>query len=466
MFVVPNRFMGWIRPIALVASGISVLVALEVLRRFDQSSGGVQIFELILNRYYPMGVDGFSLPMILLAVVLCFLSLLVSDIIHEQVKGYYLSMLLLESAILGVFLAQDWLFFYICWELTIVPLFFLINRWGGEYRIQAAMNFIIYTMGGSVFMLIALLVAFDNSGAHTFSMQDIGNGLRSLPRGIQVSLFLGFLIGFGVKMPIFPLHGWISLAHVQAPSPVSMLLSGILLKMGSYGLIRASAMLPQAFVDLQGVLATLALVNLLYGGLLAWRQSDLKSIVAYSSVSHMGVVLLGIAAMNQAGLTGAIMQMVAHGIVSGSLFLLIGSLYYRTHTREASSYGGLIQIAPRFTVCTSLAFAGAVGIPGTAGFIAELHTLIGAFQRWEWLAALLSVGMMISAAYAVRTIGQLFTGPLRSNMLTVLDLRHYELLSAGTLAIAITVLGVAPYQFLLLVTPSVLHLQAIFIGYM
>ncbi len=455
--LIPRRFERWIRSIALATSAIAVFVAIDVLRRFDPSTGNLPILEPLLGQYYALGVDGLSLPMVLLAVGLCLVALLASTTIQEQIKSYYLSMLLLESAILGVFLTQDWLFFYICWELTILPLFFLINRWGGKRRLQAALNFILYTMGGSVFMLIALLIAFDKAGVHTFTMQDMTQGLHALPREIQIPIFLGLLVGFGVKMPIFPLHGWISLAHVEAPSPVSILLSGILLKMGSYGLLRASAMLPQALVAMQDVLAALALIGMLYGGLLAWRQSDLKAMVAYSSVSHMGVVLLGIATLKEAGVTGAVLQMVAHGIVAGSLFLLLGSLYHHTHTREVSQYGGLMQTTPRFALLTTLAFAGAVGIPGTSGFIAELHALVGVFERWGWLALLLSAGMMISAVYAVRTVGRLFTGPLRVGMEAVPDLRHHELLAAGLLAAAITVLGVSPYPLLQLVIPYTLH---------
>lgn len=471
LLLIPSRFEKWIRLTAITASGVTLLATGEVLRRFDFSLGNIQFLGKAswrpgLESYQALGVDGFSLPMVLLAAGLCFVAILASETIHERIKEYYFSVLFLESTMLGVFLAQDWSFFYICWELTLIPLFFLINRWGGEKRLQAALNFVIYTMGGSVFMLIALLFAFDKAGGHSFAMQEMATNLRSLSPETQILIFLGFLIGFGVKMPIFPLHGWLSLAHVQAPTPVSILLSGILLKMGSYGLIRTAAMLPQALVGLQGVLAILAFINLLYGGLLAWRQSDLKAMVAYSSVSHMGIVLLGITTLNQAGLTGAMMQMVAHGVVAGSLFLLIGSLYHHTHTREVSHYGGLIRITPRFAVLTSLAFMGAVGIPGTAGFIAELHAIIGTFQRWGWVALLLSVGMMISAAYAVRTISGIFTGPLRAGMEAIPDLRHHELLAAGGLAIAITVLGVFPYSLLQLVTPSIEHFQALFAGYL
>ena len=313
-------------------------------------------------------------------------------------------------------------------------------------------------------MLISLLATFDTLPGHSFAMSSMAAGARALPEHTQVLIFLGFLIGFGVKMPIFPLHGWLPLAHVEAPSPISILLSGILLKMGSYGLIRAADMLPAAVVALQGVLVGLALVSLIYGGLLAWRQSDLKAMIAYSSISHMGVVLLGIAALNVSGLTGAVMQMVAHGLVAGALFLLIGLLYERTHTREVGHYSSLVRVTPRFAFFTTLALIAAVGMPGTAGFVAELHALIGGFERWGWLVVTLSVGMLISAAYAVRTVGRLFTGPVRVEMRTVQDLRTTEMIAAGTLAAGIVLLGVFPSPALHLMAASIAQFAATFPG--
>ncbi|HIE53939.1 MAG TPA: NADH-quinone oxidoreductase subunit M, partial [Chromatiaceae bacterium] len=348
--------------------------------------------------------------------------------------------------------------FYIFWELTLIPLFFLIDRWGGVNRQGAALNFVLYTMGGSVFMLISLLVLFDSVPGHSFAMADLTEGGRLLPADVQVLIFLGFLIGFGVKMPIFPLHGWLPLAHVEAPSPVSILLSGILLKMGAYGLLRAAGTLPEAVLSLQGLLVSLALVSLVYGGLLAWRQTDLKAMIAYSSVSHMGVVLLGIASLNLAGFTGAVMQMVAHGLVAAALFLLIGLLYERTHTRNIEHYGSLVRITPRFAFFTIFAFVAAVGLPGTVGFVAELHALVGGFQRWGWLVVILSFGVLISAAYAIRTVGRPFTGPVRPAMREVEDLCGGETFAAGVLALGILLLGIYPAPALQLFTATVTEL--------
>jgi NADH-quinone oxidoreductase subunit M len=319
-------------------------------------------------------------------------------------------------------------------------------------------------MGGAVFLLVALLVLYDTVPGHSFDMLNLAAGARALPTELQVAIFLGMFIGFGVKMPVFPLHGWLPLAHVEAPSPVSILLSGVLLKMGSYGLIRAASMLPEAMHALQGTLAALAVFSLLYGGLLAWRQTDLKAMVAYSSISHMGVVLLGIAALNPIGLTGAVMQMVAHGLVAGALFLLIGLLYERTHTRDVSHYSSLVRTAPRFAFFTSLAFVAAVGMPGTASFIAELHAIIGGFERWGWVMVAVSLGVLVSAAYAVRTVGRLFTGPVRAEMRGVADLARGELVAASVLAAGIVVLGLVPTPALDVVTASVRQLSALFAG--
>ncbi len=438
-----------------------------LLVNFDSADPNIQFFETHawnprVGSAFTLGVDGFSLPMVVLATLLTLVAVLASGGIQKRARGYYVLLLLLESAMLGVFTARDWSLFYVFWELTLIPLFFLIDRYGGANKHRAALNFVLYTMGGSVFMLISLLMLYDVSPAHTFGMAELRDTGRTLPQATQVWLFLGLLIGFGVKMPVFPLHGWLPLAHVEAPSPVSILLSGVLLKMGSYGLIRAASALPSGVEALQTPLAVLAMVSLVYGGLLAWRQRDLKAMVAYSSVSHMGVVLLGIAALNVAGLTGAVMQMVAHGLVAGALFLLIGLLYERTHTRDIADYSSLVRVMPRFAFFTVLAFIAAVGLPGTAGFVAELHALIGGFARWGGWVVILSLGVLISAAYAMRTVGRLFTGPLRESMKNVPDLTRTELAAASVLSAGILFLGLWPAPALNLVAASVDRLAQLF----
>lgn len=466
LFFFPAHKTGLIRYSALVTAAATLLLSCWIAFQFDAGYAGMQFEEFRrwnpkLGTSFSLGVDGFSLPMVLLAALLVFVSLLASRSIRLRVKGYYILVLLLEAAVLGVFLARDWSLFYVFWEFTLIPLFFLINRWGGENRNSASLNFVLYTMGGSVFMLISLLVLFDYTPDHSFSMAAMSEGAQVLSADTQTLIFLGFLIGFGVKMPIFPLHGWLPLAHVEAPSPVSILLSGILLKMGSYGLIRAAEMLPDAISRLQDTLALLAIINLIYGGLLAWRQVDLKKMIAYSSVSHMGVVLLGIAALNTAGLTGAVYQMVAHGLVAGALFLLIGLLYERTKTRNVAHYSSLVKTMPRFAFFTVLALIGAVGMPGTAGFVAELHVVVGGFEEWGWLVVLVSVGVLVSATYAIRTIGRLFTGPVRPQMRDIPDLGPSEVLAASVLGVGIVLLGIFPAPLLYLMHTSVEQLSEI-----
>lgn len=465
--VVPKSAVNLVRPIALSASAICLIVSWSLLTEFSSSSGSLQFVEHIpwnprLGTSYSVGVDGISLPLVLLATLLCFIALLSSYKQENQGKGYYALMLLLESALLGVFVAQDWSLFYIFWELTLIPLFFLIDGWGGKRKHQAALNFVLYTMGGSVFMLVSLLLVFDSMPAHSFAMADMLAAPEYIKPATQILILLGFLIGFGVKIPLVPIHGWLSLAHVEAPSPVSILLSGILLKMGAYGLIRAAIMLPGAIESLQTVLMGIALFGVVYGGLLAWRQSDLKAMIAYSSISHMGVVVLGIATLSVTGLTGAVAQMVAHGLVAGALFLLIGLLYNLTGTREVSDYSSLIKTMPRFAFFTVLAFVAAVAMPGTAGFIAEVHIMIAGYHEWGLLIIILSLGVLISAAYAIRTVIRLFSGPVREQMKDLPDLSRVDFIAVGILSFWIVILGVFPSLLLNLISASATRLGMVF----
>ncbi|MGZ5612333.1 MAG: complex I subunit 4 family protein [Methylobacter sp.] len=442
--------------IANLFTTIAFLLVCWLLSIYNVHDAGLQFNEYYplnpkLGSAYALGIDGLSMPMLVLATLLTSITLLVSANISTGVKGYHICMLLLEFGMLGVFLAQDWALFYIFWEVTLIPLFFLIGRWGGKRRHAASLNFVLYTMGGSIFMLISLLAVSQYDLEHGGSlMSSMHQAAQDMPRVEQVLVLLGFVIGFGVKIPVFPLHGWLPLAHVEAPSPVSILLSGILLKMGAYGLIRAVVMLPEAAQLLQPVLIFLGLFGMLYGGLLAWRQSDLKAMVAYSSISHMGVVLLGIATLNETGITGAVLQMTAHGLIAGALFLLVGLLYERTHTRDIQDYSSLIQVMPRFALFLTLALLAAMGLPGSVGFIAELHALIGTFCIFPnvglsvGLMAFFSVSVLIGAVYALRTISLLFTGPVKPQMRQLADLNAPELLAAGILVSGIVLFGLSP----------------------
>lgn len=462
--LLPGKNIRLIRFTALLGSGVVMSMAWGLLSQFDTSIAGVQLFETHawnprVGSAFSLGVDGFSFPMVLLGTLLTVVTILASDCITKRIKGYYTLVMILEAGMLGVFMARDWSLFYVFWELTLIPLFFLIDRWGSTHKHRAALNFVLYTMGGSVFMLIALLLLYDANPGHSFDIASIAHGARGLSRDTQIMIFLGLLIGFGVKVPIFPLHGWLPLAYVEAPSPIPILLSGILAKMGSYGLIRAAEMLPLAVQALQGWLAALGMISMIYGGVLAWYQRDLKRMVAYSSMSHMGVVLLGIATLNEAGLTGAVMQMIAHGLVAGSLFLLIGLLYERTQTRDVADFSSLVQVMPRFAFFTVLALVAAVGFPGTAGFIAEIHVIVGGFANWGGWIVMLSLSVLISAAYAFRTAGRLFTGPVRDEMRHIPDLSRAELAAVSALASGILLVGLFPATILGLISASIKQLS-------
>ncbi len=438
---------------ALAALGYALWLAAQ----FDPAGAAVQMVEsrawnVRLGSYFALGVDGISLAMVLLAALLSLIAVLVSRRMEEGARLYFVLILLLESAMFGVFTARDWSLFYVFWEATLIPLFFLIDRLGGPNRQRAALNFFLYTLGGSVFMLVALLFLYDAAPGHSFAMADMAAGGRELPLNTQLLIFAGLFIGFGVKMPVFPLHGWLPLAHVEAPSPVSILLSGVLLKMGAYGLIRAADTLPAALLATQDWLAILAFVSLLYGGILAWRQQDLKAMVAYSSISHMGVVLLGIATLNVTGLTGAVVQMVAHGLTAATLFLIVGLLYQRTHSRDLADYGSLLGRAPRFAFFAAFGLLAAIGLPGSAGFIAELHTLVAGYLRWKGWVILLGLAMLIGAAYSLRVIGRQC---LKREGPDVSDMTRTETVAAGLLAACILFLGIWPAPLLDLVASSV-----------
>ena len=464
--LLPTAQHRFIRGLALFHAGLALILAWSLLARFDRSTAAIQFAEQVvwsstIGVSYALGVDGLSLPMVLLSTLLVPVALLASDGVRTGVKGYHAWLLTLEFAMLGVFMARDWTLFFMFWELTLIPLFFLIDLWGGEKRHAASLSFVLYTMGGAIFILIGIIVVYRLTPTQSFAMAAIAQAAAALPREEQVWLLLAFLVGFGVKIPLFPLHGWLPLAHVEAPSPVSILLSGVLLKMGAYGLLRVAPMLPEATLVLQPLLAGIALVSILYGGLLAWRQSDLKAMIAYSSVSHMGVVVLGISALNETGLLGASLQMVAHGLIAGTLFLLIGLLYERTHTRQVADYGALARVTPGFTLFVTLALLAGMGMPGLFGFVAELHILIGGFERWGWLMLLASLGVLVSAAYAVRTLGQLFAGPPRPELAKLQDLQPREWVAVVPLAAGLLVLGLKPAPVIALMSATVANVSAI-----
>jgi NADH-quinone oxidoreductase subunit M len=465
--LMPARRAIWLWRLAMGFALAALGYSLWLATGFDSAGPAIQFHEsrpwnVRLGSYFALGLDGIGLAMVLLTALLTLIAVLMSRRMEQGARLYFTLVLLLESAMFGVFSARDWSLFYVFWEATLIPLFFLIDRLGGPNRQRAALNFFLYTLGGSVFMLVALLFLYDAAPGHSFAMGDMAEGGRDLPLDTQLLIFAGLFIGFGVKMPVFPLHGWLPLAHVEAPSPVSILLSGVLLKMGAYGLIRAAETLPAALLATQNWLAVLGFASLLYGAVLAWRQQDLKAMVAYSSISHMGLVLLGIATLNVAGLTGAVMQMVAHGLTAAILFLIVGLLYQRTHSRDLADYGCLLGRAPRFAFFTAFALLAAIGLPGSAGFIAELHVLVGGYASWGGWIVLICAGMLIGAAYGLRVIGRLCMKGLPPA--EIADMTRTEAVAAGILGLAIVGLGVWPAPLLNLVAGSVARVGRLFAG--
>src|SRR3989338_1473835 len=355
LFFIPKDKTALIRVTSGIVTFITLIVSLIIFANFNINDPGLQLQERLswipqVNINYHLGVDGLSYSMVFLTALLCFLACIASNSIKERIKEYYIFFLLLEAGMMGTFLALDLFLFYVFWEITLVPMYFLIGIWGGPRKEYAAIKFFLYTLAGSVFMLLAILALYLHAAPHTFAIPELAAVGRSLPLGLQQLLFLGFFLAFAIKVPVFPFHTWLPDAHVEAPTPISVLLAGVLLKMGGYGLFRiAFPLLPAAAQTLAGPLAVLAVINILYGALVAMAQTDFKKLVAYSSVSHMGFVLLGASAMTQTGFNGAMLQMVSHGLLTGGMFLLVGVLYDRTHTRDLAAFGGLSARVPVYS---------------------------------------------------------------------------------------------------------------------
>jgi len=447
--LLPSGRDALVRAVALATAGGGLVLSWGLLASFDRGSAEQQFTERAtwipeLNMTYALGVDGLSFPLVLLTTLLTVVALIASKSIQRNPKGYYAWMLLLEFSILGVFVARDWFLFYVFWEIALVPMFFLIGMWGGPQKERATMTFFLYTLAGSIFMLLGIFAIYLAADPRTFDMAALEQAGAGWTRAFQIGPFLAFFVGFAVKVPAFPLHGWLPLAHVQAPTPVSIMLSGVLLKLGAYGLLRISDTLPLGLQWFLPGLFAIALVNILYGAFLAFRQTDLKAIVAFSSISHMGFVLLGIAALNVTGVSGALFMMLAHGIITGGLFLLVGILYERTQTMDVTQFGGLGSQIPVYTGLMTLALLASMGLPGLAQFVSEFQTLVGAFERWGLLVLLASLGILVTATFTLRVVGTLFGGTLDARWAAIGDLSRRELTATAPLAVLTVALGVYP----------------------
>lgn len=398
---------------------------------------------------YHVGVDGISLFLVLLTAFLAPLVYLSAwNAITERVKEFSILYLILHTGMLGTFLSIDLFLFYLFWELMLIPMVFLIGVWGGERRIYAAVKFVLYTVVGSLLMLVAILVlvrhASSVNGFLSFDWTDVAG--IPIPRTLQMSLFAAFAFAFAIKVPIFPLHTWLPDAHVEAPTAASAILAGVLLKMGTYGFLRfAMPLFPDAAHAAAPLFVVLALIGIVYGALVAMMQEDVKKLVAYSSVSHLGFVILGLFAFNETGIQGAVFVMLAHGLSSSALFLLVGQVYERTHTRRIADYGGIARSMPLFSTLFMIVTLAAVGLPGLSGFVGEFLVLFGAFRAAPWSAAIAATGVVLGAVYMLWMYRRVFFGPVRSERNRSLrDVSLREFVVIIPLIVAMIFLGVRP----------------------
>jgi NADH-quinone oxidoreductase subunit M len=444
---------------ALWTSLIVFALSLLLWVRFDASQSGFQFVESLpwLPEFgvgYRMGVDGISVLFVLLSTLLTPICILSSwEAIKTRVREYMIAFLVLETMMVGMFCALDFVIFYMFFEGVLIPMYLIIGIWGGPRRVYAALKFFLYTLAGSVLMLLALLAMWYQAGTTDIVVLQH----TVFPVHMQFWLFLALLASFAVKVPMWPVHTWLPDAHVEAPTAGSVILAGVLLKMGAYGLLRFSVpMLPQASQSFAPLMFSLSVVAVIYTSLVALAQTDMKKLIAYSSVAHMGVVTIGIFTFNAQGVTGALFQMLSHGVVSGALFLCVGVIYDRMHTREIARYGGLAERMPAYAVAFLLFTMASIGLPGTAGFVGEILVLIGSLRVNFWLSLLGGSGMILGAAYMLYLYRRVIFGKLvRDDLRSIMDLSSREVALFVPLAVLTVWMGVYPSSFTNFFRPSV-----------
>ena len=450
------------RWIALGTSIATFFLSVPLFTMFDKSTHKMQFVEKFKwipdwNIYYFIGIDGISVLFILLSTLTAILCVLISwESIKTKVKEFYISILLTTSFMIGVFCSLDFFLFYIFWEAMLIPMFLIIGVWGGPNRIYAAIKFFLYTLVGSLFMLVGIIVLYLYAGK-TFNILELMT--KTYPFTMQVWLFWAFFSAFAVKVPMWPVHTWLPDAHTEAPTAGSVILAAVLIKMGAYGFLRFSLPLfPDASQAMTPIMLTLSVIGIIYGAVICLAQTDLKRLIAYSSVSHMGFVTLGIFALNIQGLEGGILQMLNHGIVTGGLFLSVGIVYDRTHTRKIADYGGLATEMPIFAAFFMVFTLASIGLPATNGFIGEFLILLGGFKANQWAGVLACTGIIIGAGYMLWLYQRIFFMEVNPKLHGLVDMDVRETIILIPLVFLVFWIGIYPDSFLDFMHPTVQHL--------
>ena len=432
------------------------IFSLYIYFNFDQLKSGFQFVCNIpwiraLGINYALGVDGISLWLVILTTFLGWIAIWSSwTAIKERLKGYMISLLILQTGMIGVFVSMDLFLFYVFWEVMLIPMYFLIGIWGGPRKVYATIKFVLFTMLGSLLMLVAILFVYFKSGGDTFSIATLTKFCATLPRMTQMWLFAAFGLAFAIKVPMFPFHTWLPDAHVQAPTAGSVILAGVLLKMGTYGFLRfCLPMFPEAFINFIPLIAVLAVIGIIYGALVAMVQKDVKSLVAFSSVSHLGFVMLGMVALNMQGMQGSILQMLNHGISTGALFMIVGMIYERRHTRMIADFGGLFKTMPIWGSFFMIVALSSIGLPFTNGFVGEFLILVGTFGEYPVYAILGASGVILAACYMLWMIKRVLFGEItHEENKNVSDLKPFEKMVLIPIVILIFWIGIYPSTFL------------------